>query len=369
MAQFENGIFGPTQTTGNLIDGANFGSDGLSFAANQIGKAMSLREGNAFDQTFGAPLRKRKRREIAKELAAEGLTPSDGEAYWSRFRDRLTEEGDMEGAEKVEMRRQQAINLDLDRKKTEAEIGNIDAQAEGRRAATELLPKEFEWKKEMDFENLQLAKDELDLKEKELREKIRSAKATEADAAELRKIQKAQNWIASEELKLSQQLAPFTMAEGAANTAETVEDTREQRIINDYNEARVRDGQSPVTSTSSNRKVTAPAKMTNAQLETMMVTLSPHYKRGGPLKGLGISKIESAEFTARWVNWRLSQIANGAAEPMSEGMLIREAIEMMRNDPTVVQDPDFYVGMNNAPDLEDETSALKSEADMLTGVQ
>lgn len=340
MAQFENGIFGPTPTTGKLLDGANFGSDGLSFAANQIGKAMSLREGNAFDQTFGAPLRKRKRREIAKELAAEGLTPSDGDAYWSRFRDRLTEEGDMEGAEKVEMRRQQAINTQLEQDKSRAQTGKLGAETEAINMANNYLPMKMRLEEDATRAEILNAQQTLSVRMAELQEKVRSNKATEGDQAMLREIQRAELGLRKQGLMLEEKELSIKAAEVpsaiAVNTAQAEKMDAEAdatRLETRVNETLADSGVNPYKTGTVNQ----PGKVTTADIKQERKFLKSHFAKGGAFENLDRPGQEVlAKRVREYIEKKKATLKNKGAPAMSEGAMRQEALQEILADPTTI---------------------------------
>jgi len=122
---FDYGLFGDGNSAPSDY-GTNFRPVGgpmeAAMAEMQYAGSGAIR-GNPFDRLTGMVTNKR-RMDAVKEARANGLTPDMGDQYYGYIRDRLTDFGDMQGAEMVEMKRMQAIQL-----KTESDYKK--AQTEG----------------------------------------------------------------------------------------------------------------------------------------------------------------------------------------------------------------------------------------------
>lgn len=130
-------------------------------ALGAISKATTLQDENPFD-SITQPLRKRKRRQVAEDLAKRGVQPGTPE-YFEQFRDKLIEFGDMEGAETVENKRQETIDQDIKRRKAEADIVNVNSTVSSRDRGADRDDEVFAFKKLKTARELDQAAERIDI--------------------------------------------------------------------------------------------------------------------------------------------------------------------------------------------------------------
>jgi hypothetical protein len=165
MAESVSSLFQPIQTSPQIGPGGS--GDLLSQAGQNISGAIrGGGPGNSFKEITQG-LNKRKRRMVAEDLAKQGITPSQGTAYFEQFRDKLIEFGDQEGAEIVEQKRNQAEAQSLARRQVEAEI------LRGEAGTKKILNDITLDNNTFDFKKLTTEK-EFDIAERELDDKIRN---------------------------------------------------------------------------------------------------------------------------------------------------------------------------------------------------
>jgi hypothetical protein len=158
MAEFSMGLFGNSGVSNSRSNAGNVNS-GLQFAAQAINKATTKTDGNAFD-TFTLPMRQRKRRDAAKEASEKGLR-ADQPEFYQFMTDKLTQFGDMEGAEIAANKGLEIQKGKADIRKTEAGASVGEAQAAAIPIETQLQQDKFDFSKEIDTANLRLKRDEL----------------------------------------------------------------------------------------------------------------------------------------------------------------------------------------------------------------